>query len=379
MYPDDPYFEEINALEEIAAHPDDETRREAYAGWLERRGDPRGKFLRLESEVASGPASGPEYLRRLTELQRLAEEIDGAWRRKVDRSRLQRVVEFTKRAVGAFRENLRDNNYPADTSALVELTCNGRSEVRFELVPIEGIPAGTRIWNSHGLFVCCHEADVEALQGTIFDYVRGYHVINPNHFTDETTATNPARLKLSHTRVEQLYPGLFPAADDECEWEDPVIVRAAFATLEDHLWRGDARAAVVMSVAPLIVAAYSDELDCVAMVSFSRLVNELYSLSVGDHLVSVNSYPVGARRGADLSLGPRAMGNYVDFSPLIGDFVTDDQSRIAHLRAAIAQEEWNRSVALGEHRMEYALSARDGMPLSPWNLVRRRSGQPPGW
>ena len=49
------------------------------------------------------------------------------------------------------------------------------------------------------------------------------------------------------------------------------ILEAEMDSIAEHLIFGDSRAAVVISIYPkLIVAAYSDELDCVAMLLFPR-------------------------------------------------------------------------------------------------------------
>src|SRR5262249_24416206 len=71
--------EEDRFLQAILASPEDVSLRLVYADWLEERGDPRGEFLRLDTEAmqltAQGEA-GPSLQMRLQELQ---STLDPAW------------------------------------------------------------------------------------------------------------------------------------------------------------------------------------------------------------------------------------------------------------------------------------------------------------
>ena len=60
--------------------------------------------------------------------------------------------------------------------------------------------------------------------------------------------------------------------------------------IPEHLMRGDSRAALVLSTFPLLVAAYTDELDCVAVVELPQQVRSFLSVGVGDRLVTVDLY-----------------------------------------------------------------------------------------
>ena len=71
--------------------------------------------------------------------------------------------------------------------------------------------------------------------------------------------------------------------------------------IAEHLEHGDSRAAIVVSTDPeLLIAAYTDELDCVAMLRLPKepLVSK-YSLLRGSRLLTVNTLQyrivVGAR------------------------------------------------------------------------------------
>src|SRR5262249_51250149 len=74
--------------------------------------------------------------------------------------------------------------------------------------------------------------------------------------------------------------------------------------IEEQLQHGDSRAAIVVCTAPLLVAAYSDELDCIAMLRFPNTFAEEYKLWVGSRLLTVNTYGRGQKYDEDLILGP---------------------------------------------------------------------------
>jgi uncharacterized protein (TIGR02996 family) len=70
---------EQSFLAEIAAHPHDDTTRLVYADWLDEQDDARGRYLRLEVELA-GLAEGSErYAALEEELQTLRLDIDPEW------------------------------------------------------------------------------------------------------------------------------------------------------------------------------------------------------------------------------------------------------------------------------------------------------------
>src|SRR5688500_4027368 len=122
----------------------------------------------------------------------------------------------------------------------------------------------------------------------------------------DAKASDPGRLRLSASKMRILRPDLYGLRG---------VWRAVQGTmgkkLEDEigcttrlLIEGDSRAAVVVSLHPLLVAAYTDEMDCIAMLRFPASFIPAYSLEVGSRLLTVNSY--GYRPlTRDLIAGPR--------------------------------------------------------------------------
>jgi uncharacterized protein (TIGR02996 family) len=66
-------------IERIQANRDSDQPRLAYAGWLERRGDPRGTYIRLEVELGRMTAGNPRYLEMSARRNELYEAHQEEW------------------------------------------------------------------------------------------------------------------------------------------------------------------------------------------------------------------------------------------------------------------------------------------------------------
>ncbi len=140
------------------------------------------------------------------------------------------------------------------------------------------------------------------------------------------------------------------------------VYAAEFASglLED----GVPGAAVVVSLAPLLVAAYSREMDCVMPLEFdSKLVDE-YGVNRGSRLLSMVNYRADTEVAADLLPGPDATGRVKNFHPAIADFITDDVDGVARLKQDVEEEDWKKAAAYGDRLLRRpGLRPRDGRPL----------------
>jgi hypothetical protein len=189
---------------------------------------------------------------------------------------------------------------------------------------------------------------------------------------DISTSKSPT-LTLSHRKLKALEPELYSSRgwqkflrengyrlaapnEDAGHWKSYV---------EENLRRGDCRAAIVVSISPLLVAAYAGELDCVAILRFADQLVPKYDLSVGTQLLAVNIYlEWNFFLPEDLNPGPRQTGKYRNFAPMIADFLSDDLNLIEEKKAAVAKAEWRRAEALGrEYLKRHGEKARDGRPL----------------
>jgi hypothetical protein len=202
---------------------------------------------------------------------------------------------------------------------------------------------------------------------------------------DDTHATNPGALSLSERKLKELEPELFTDRTFKCSPGCPIDhpaaeMRERFA---EHLQLGDSRAAVVVAVDPLVVAAFSSDLDAVVLLRFPAELVERYRLAVGSRLLTVNTY--GDVRGkdtnevfyaVDLVPGPRRSG-WSNFSPFIADFLSDEAERIEAQKRALPESEWADVERLARVRIERMGldTARPGQPTLAGVPVRRRGGQ----
>ncbi len=202
-------------------------------------------------------------------------------------------------------------------------------------------------------------------------------MVHPIEFDHSSTASNPGGLTLSEAKLRVLEPGMFGILRVIqkiggmfllFDFLDMIDRRV----LTEHLAHGDARAAVVVSISPVLVAAYSDDLDCVAMLRFPAAFGVRHDLHVGKPLVTINTYYSQFVKHADLSFGANQVGEWSGFFPVIAEFLSDDDERIKYLKQDIDDAEWQRCRELGEsYLVQRPGVARLGRP--------RRSHQPAGF
>jgi hypothetical protein len=146
-----------------------------------------------------------------------------------------------------------------------------------------------------------------------------------------------------------------------------VFLRAVFPQriyIEEQLRCGDSRAAVVVSISPLLIAAYTDELDCIAMLRFPDDFAHQYRLQIGTRLLTVNCYGNNSNYDPDLILGPLMIRRWTGFHPLIAEFLTDDYERVEARKKAITEDEWCRAQAMGTEYIKLRPGvSRDGRPV----------------
>lgn len=179
-----------------------------------------------------------------------------------------------------------------------------------------------------------------------------------------------ARLRLAHAKLRRLQPELYARfAWMGWEWRDGRLWsrRSYWLKYIEHcLLVGDSCAAVVMSTSPLLIATYSDELDCVAVLRFKKSLVSEYDLEPGSRLVTVNIYERMIHVGdlEDLFLGPKAASSRLRYRPLIADFLTDDVDRLNRIKSGISENEWRETEELGQKYLsEKDAKPRDGRPL----------------
>ena len=184
----------------------------------------------------------------------------------------------------------------------------------------------------------------------------------------QSKASDPVRIRLDRSKLRRLCPEYFAGTGgNPFEWLDARLGKRAASVflVDDQLTHGDSRAAVVVSVSPLLIAAYSDELDCIALLRFPDELVPEYDLRLFSRLLTVNRYMIGGPVVPDLEVGPLALNRYVNFQPFIAEFLSADTERIRARKAKIGEEEWRRAITLGRRYLdEHGTRARDGRPAS---------------
>lgn len=154
-----------------------------------------------------------------------------------------------------------------------------------------------------------------------------------------TRASNPGQIIVSDARLRRFCPELYGLRSQAAE-------KRLREMIIEHMDLGDSRAAVVVGIDPLLVAAYSDELDCVAMLWFPPDASD-EPLEIGSRLLTVNTYERGNSYSPDLDPGPRRVNRYVGFYPIIADFICADERRVRERKNEIAEAEWELAQMLG--------------------------------
>ena len=224
------------------------------------------------------------------------------------------------------------------------------------------------------------DALLPVLQASLASEVLGRRVESPKRFKvrypmrtktsdDDTYATDPGGVRLSLERLRALDPELRPLSGLPALWRwMRTRVRAHHVAYwetwcREHLMHGDSRAAVVVATRPLVVACYTDELDCVALVRFEASCGAWFGARVGQRLLTVNRYEwLSEGLAQDLWEGERSLHQYGNFMPLVAEVYSEDRTRIEARKQEIDEAEWARCAALGKLLLGWGQAPRNGLP-----------------
>jgi len=175
---------------------------------------------------------------------------------------------------------------------------------------------------------------------------------------DNTYAVNPGNVSLA--------AGKLRAFQGEIGFFQRISLMRAYPAdmLDEHLQMGDSRAAIVVRTDPHVyVAAYTGDIDCIALLRFPDFVKRFYELDPGTRLLTINTYSSGNRIAKDLRPGPGCGFRWNNFHPLIAEFLSNDLERIEQRKQAIDQKEWDRALACANEYVKInSLRARNGSP-----------------
>lgn len=177
------------------------------------------------------------------------------------------------------------------------------------------------------------------------------------YFDDTTAASDPVQIKLDPKKLKRFRK--------EYGWlHRKHTNRLPDDYLQEHLHNGDSRAAMVMKIdqTHIFVAAYTDELDAVAILKFNIKTVRIKNLTVGTRLLTINSYRYGNEIEKDLVEGPKTYQRYANFHPIIAEFLSSDMTVIDSRKASISESEWNRVNELGLEAISREIPPRLGNP-----------------
>ncbi len=160
----------------------------------------------------------------------------------------------------------------------------------------------------------------------------------------DSVAENPGGIRLSSKKYKQILKLL---GDSAVKFPHTLSLKKR---IDEYLCMGDTQPAVVVSVKPFTVAAYSDEMDAVVMLRFPDEFAEKYSLTVGSRLVTSNVYAYGNAFNAarDIFVGKNYLNRYSDFIPMVSLFLSDDEKFIRSRTELFDEELWKTA----EHKAE---------------------------
>ena len=125
-------------------------------------------------------------------------------------------------------------------------------------------------------------------------------------------ADNPANVKLKYKKFYQVRKLACKNVKEQMAFDMTTQL------LGNMLLKCDTQPAVVQSVAPFIVSAYSDEFDAVIFLRFPEELAKIYNLSAGDRLVTACNYiDDGGKPASDIFPGPASAGAYSDMIPVV--------------------------------------------------------------
>jgi hypothetical protein len=174
-------------------------------------------------------------------------------------------------------------------------------------------------------------------------------------------AENPGNVILSEKKLKVLRPDLFGRRKKKSNFN--IEPSKEIDYIREHLSCGDSQPAIVISLNPLLIAAYSDDIDCVAVLNFPSYFAKDYSLQIRSKLITVNTYMRNPPYQKDLIPGPNARA-WFGFYPLIANFLSDSTKNIQNHINRIPEDHWNYIFRLGnEYMKRFPNIYRSGSPV----------------
>lgn len=176
-----------------------------------------------------------------------------------------------------------------------------------------------------------------------------------NYVDSNTFAENAGGVKLSEEKFRQVRDNIL-----KMSFVRKMQYNNSFQRINDYMVNGDTQPAVVYSVKPLIISAYSDEMDGVVFLEFPDVLAEIYNLHTGVRLVTSNVYNCGFKTAKDINTGAGYLKRYTDFTPIVQLFLAKDENYVMKRTELFDETVWNRVNQLTEEYSRSGNKARKG-------------------
>ncbi len=133
-----------------------------------------------------------------------------------------------------------------------------------------------------------------------------------------------------------------------------------YERIRQHLLRGDTQPALVISLEPVVISAYSDELDAVLLLRFPDTLLDYYRLTPGMRLVTSNTYDYGFVTPKDIKEGAGSSNRYANVYPLVQFFLCENEAESLRKTDLFSETTWQYVQGLTDLRLSDNPRMRDG-------------------
>lgn len=165
---------------------------------------------------------------------------------------------------------------------------------------------------------------------------------NHKYVNRDMYAENSGNMKISNLKWEEL-PTILQMTKKEQKFANK-----QFKKISEYVAGGDMQPAIVVKTSPLIISAYSDEMDAVVMLKFPSEFAKRYHLEEKMRLLTCNVYWPKDIFGvaSDIIVGKNYLKRYRDVIPVLSLFFVDNERLYFKKVKKIKEEAWARTEEL---------------------------------
>lgn len=190
-------------------------------------------------------------------------------------------------------------------------------------------------------------------------------VLMKNYVDPNTVASNPGSIELSRNKFDELRDDILNVSPLK-----KIYFNHQFKRINQYLLNGDTQPALVVSTSPLIISAYSEDMDAVVFLRFPNELVSKYNLKAGMRLITVNIYFEGDKVARDIKPGKDYSNDWVNFVPMIPLFLCDNEDYILNRTEIFDEQIWSKVERYTEERAKRHKKPRKGFYyLTKFNLL----------